>query len=82
MCHTQIMKNLNLFTTQELVIIRNTLKTDGAKLLLKYLEAFMSKSTFDNSLNAEAFRGMGMILHEFKTFEKDVETVIQNKGGS
>lgn len=50
---------------QEYVIIRNTLETEGGKLLIKLMNDYISESAM-SALDGNIIKGMAMLAHEVK----------------
>lgn len=76
-CHTPVMKNLDLYTREELNAIRNFLKLPESRLFISYFSDLMTDFSRNPNQNAETIRGMAILLHEIKTFPKEVEQVLK-----
>ena len=60
---------------EDLIDLRNFLKSKGGELVLRYAADFMIESSSKSSANAEWIKGMGMLINHLK----EVDELCQKK---
>ena len=68
------------YTNDELIAIRNLLKTKEARLLVHLLDDFKDELA-TKPIDASELKGMARLLHKVKTLSKEIEGVVENKKG-
>lgn len=63
----------DFYTNNELLTLRTLLKSDEAKLLVRFLSDYVTETATRTSLAAEEIRGMSILLHKVKTSVEDIE---------
>lgn len=68
-----------LYTNDELLVIRNLLRTSEAKLLVRFMGDYVTELATKQQMNAEAIKGMASLVHEVKTLPNDIEEYISHR---
>lgn len=70
------------YTNDELLAIRNLLRTHEGKLLVRFIGDLVDERATRQPINAEAIKGMAGMVHDIKKLPFDIEGVIgQRKNG-
>lgn len=68
-----------LYTNDELLAIRNLLRTSEARLLLRFIGDMYGEKATKQPFNAEAIKGMASLVHEVKLLPNEIEGVISHR---
>lgn len=67
------------YTNDELLAIRNLLRTHEAKLLVHFLGDYAHELATKQQVNAEAIKGMANLLHEVKSLPAKIEECVSHR---
>lgn len=73
------MSIFELYTNDELLVIRNLLKTNEARLLVRFMGDMFGEKATKQPYNAEAIKGMASMIHEVKLLPFQIEEHLKNR---
>lgn len=68
----------DFYSNDELLTIRNLLRTSEARLLLRFMSDFVDECS-TKPFEALEVKGMGRMAHEIKSLSKKLESVISER---
>jgi hypothetical protein len=69
----------DFYSNDELLTIRNLLRTSEARLLMHFISDFVDECSTKPNYDALETKGMGRLAHEIKSLSKKLESVISER---
>lgn len=69
----------DFYSNDELLTVRNYLRTNETQLLFRLLNDFINETAYKQNLTAEEIKGMNVLSYKLKTLSSDLENQLENR---